>query len=130
MLRDAHAENIAWLPGERADIQELMRAMDLFVLPSIGEGISNTILEAMSSELAVIATNVGGNIELVKDGYNGKLVTPKNLVEMTAAIMAYYTNPELAASHGKAGRRQVIANFSMEAMVRSYTSVYDTILRQ
>ena len=64
MLREAGAEALAWLPGERADIPELMRAMDLFVLPSLGEGISNTILEAMSTGLPVVATRVGGNVEL------------------------------------------------------------------
>ena len=76
MLREAGAQSYAWLPGERADIPELMRTMDLFVLPSLGEGISNTILEAMSTGLPIVATRVGGNTELVKEECTGKLVPP------------------------------------------------------
>src|SRR5262249_30644882 len=64
LLRAAGAEPLAWLPGERADVPEIMRALDLFVLPSLAEGVSNTILEAMASGLPVVATRVGGNPEL------------------------------------------------------------------
>ena len=93
MLREAGAEALAWFPGERADIPELMRAMDLFVLPSLGEGISNTILEAMSTGLPVIATSVGGNVELVKEGHTGTLVPPDEPAAMAEAILEYYRNP-------------------------------------
>ena len=129
MLREAGAETLAWLPGERADIPELMRAMDLFVLPSLGEGISNTILEAMSSALPVVATKVGGNIELVKEGCTGKLVPPGALEMMAEAISVYYRNPELIDSHGKAAREQIESSFSMETMTSGYLEVYDKVLR-
>jgi sugar transferase (PEP-CTERM/EpsH1 system associated) len=129
MLREAGAETLAWLPGERADIPELMRAMDLFVLPSLGEGISNTILEAMSSGLPVVATKVGGNIELVKEGCTGKLVPPGALETMAEAISVYYRSPELLDSHGKAARKQIESRFSMEAMTNGYLEVYDKVLR-
>jgi glycosyltransferase involved in cell wall biosynthesis len=66
--------HLSWLPGERHDIAAIMRALDVFVLPSKNEGISNTILEALASGLPVIATAVGGNLELVEDGVNGMLV--------------------------------------------------------
>ena len=128
MLREAGAETLAWLPGERADIPELMRAMDLFVLPSLGEGISNTILEAMSSGLPVVATKVGGNIELVKEGCTGKLVPPGALETMAEAISVYYRSPELLDSHGKAARKQIESRFSMEAMTNGYLEVYDKVL--
>ena len=59
------------MPGERQDIPDLMRSFDLFVLPSEAEGISNTILEAMASGLPIVATEVGGNSELVKKGKTG-----------------------------------------------------------
>jgi sugar transferase (PEP-CTERM/EpsH1 system associated) len=68
MLRDAGAGDLAWMPGFRSDGPALYRTFDVFVLPSLREGISNTILEAMASELPVIATRVGGNPELVDDG--------------------------------------------------------------
>lgn len=128
MLREVGAKALAWLPGERSDIPELMRAMDLFVLPSLGEGISNTILEAMASGLPVVATRVGGNVELVKEALTGKLVPPGEPVSMANAISEYYKNPELLHSHGKAARQEIEAHFSMDAMVRGYLGVYDAVL--
>jgi len=130
MLREAGAEELAWLPGERADIPELMRAMDLFTLPSLGEGISNTILEAMASGLPVIATQVGGNVELVKEALTGKLVAPGKPEQMAKAILEYFRCPELLDSHGKAARQEIENRFSMEAMTESYLKVYDKVLRQ
>lgn len=130
MLRDAGAENLAWLPGERADIAALMRSMDLFVLPSLGEGISNTILEAMASGLPVVATDVGGNNELVKDGITGKLVPPAQ-PEMLADILQSYCNaPELRNSHGAAARQCIDSGFSMDAMSQGYLEIYDRVLRR
>jgi sugar transferase (PEP-CTERM/EpsH1 system associated) len=128
-LREAGAEDLAWFPGERADIPELMRAMDLFVLPSLGEGISNTILEAMSTGLPVVATRVGGNEELVQDSVTGTLVPAGSAIAMSAAILKYYTNPDLLDKHGKAGRRRIESSFSMESMTRGYLEVYDKILQ-
>ncbi|MEO6824503.1 MAG: TIGR03088 family PEP-CTERM/XrtA system glycosyltransferase [Nitrosospira sp.] len=128
MLREAGAEALAWFPGERADIPELMSAMDLFVLPSLGEGISNTILEAMATGLPVVATNVGGNVELVKEGLTGILVPPGVPAAMTEAILQYYRNPDLVVKHGKAARQQIEASFSMEAMTKGYLQVYDKAL--
>ena len=68
----------AWFAGERADVPEIMRGLDCFVLPSLAEGVSNTILEAMASGLPVVATRVGGNPELIEDGMTGTLVPPAN----------------------------------------------------
>jgi sugar transferase (PEP-CTERM/EpsH1 system associated) len=128
-LREAGAEGLAWFPGERADIPELMRAMDLFVLPSLSEGISNTILEAMSTGLPVVATRVGGNEELIQDDVTGALIPADSPTAMAAAILKYYTNPDLMHKHGRAGRRQIEASFSMEAMTQGYLKVYDKILQ-
>ena len=129
MLREAGAEALAWFPGERADIPELMNTMDLFVLPSLGEGISNTILEAMATGLPVVATNVGGNVELVKEGLTGILVPPGEPAAMAQAILQYHRNPDLIIKHGKAARQQIEASFSMEAMTNGYLQVYDKALR-
>ncbi len=129
MLREADAEALAWFPGERADIPQLMGAMDLFVLPSLGEGISNTILEAMATGLPVVATNVGGNVELVKEGLTGILVPPGEPAAMAEAILQYHGDPDLIIKHGKAARQQIEASFSMEAMTKAYLHVYDKALR-
>lgn len=128
MLRSAGAGELAWLPGERADIPQLMRTMDLFVLPSLGEGISNTILEAMSTGVPVVATAVGGNAELVTDGVTGMLVPPDEPSAMMRAILWYYRNPDLLAGHGRAARQKVETSFSIEAMTEGYIRVYDKAL--
>jgi sugar transferase (PEP-CTERM/EpsH1 system associated) len=128
LLRSAHMEELAWLPGERDDIPELMRAMDLFVLPSIREGISNTILEAMATGLPVIATKVGGNPELVVKDLTGTMVPPSDLFAMADAIRGYWLDPNRGATHGRNGRHRIESNFSMEAMVAGYLNVYDSVL--
>jgi len=106
-----------------------MRAMDLFVLPSLGEGISNTILEAMASGLPVIATAVGGNPELVSPGKTGALIPSADPEKMAQALLGYVSNPARMAKEGHAARAEVEARFSMEAMVSAYLGVYDQVLK-
>ncbi len=129
LVQKSGAERYVWFPGERKDIPELMGMMNLFVLPSLAEGISNTILEAMSSGLPVVATRVGGNSELVDDAVTGKLVTSGNEVELMEAILGYYSMPELSVLHGQSARQKIETQFSMQAMVSGYLSVYDRVLR-
>ncbi len=86
LLEEAGCADLAWLPGERGDVPDVLRGLDCFVLPSLAEGVSNTILEAMACGLPVIATDVGGNSELVDDGSTGILVPPGNVPALAAAI--------------------------------------------
>jgi sugar transferase (PEP-CTERM/EpsH1 system associated) len=117
-----------WLAGERADVPALMAGFDCFALPSRAEGISNTLLEAMASGLPVVATDVGGNRELVVDGQTGALVPPQDPAALAAALATYFRQPELARQHGAAGRARVEAEFSLESMVGSYLACYDRLL--
>jgi sugar transferase (PEP-CTERM/EpsH1 system associated) len=112
-----------WMPGEREDIAELLQGMDLFILPSIAEGISNTILEAMATGLPVIATRVGGNPELV-DEDTGMLVPPSDPDAMAAALGSYARDHDKARRHGKAARARVEREFSLTHMVAEYARVY------
>lgn len=128
LLKQANAEHLAWLPGSRDDIADLMRQFDVFALPSLGEGISNTILEAMACGLPVVATRVGGNRELVDTGITGTLVPPADPEAMAQALLTYFEDNTLVRSHGAAGRAKIEALFSMEAMVRGYMGVYDAVL--
>lgn len=128
LLEAANAAHLAWLPGERNDISEIMRGLDLFVLPSLREGISNTILEAMASGLPVVATRVGGNPELVVEGETGMLVPPSDPIAMAEAIRSYLHDPDKMVQHGRAGRKRAEEHFSMEAMVNGYLAVYDKVL--
>lgn len=128
LLLEADADSLAWLPGEREDVPDLMRAMDLFVLPSLREGISNTILEAMATGLPVIATNTGGNPEIVNPGETGELVPPLDPIAMAAAIASYFADPRRVADHGRNAREEAVCRFSMQAMVNGYLATYDGVL--
>ncbi|MDP2171343.1 MAG: TIGR03088 family PEP-CTERM/XrtA system glycosyltransferase [Rhodocyclaceae bacterium] len=129
LLEQAGVAELAWLPGERHDVPEILRGLDCFVLPSLGEGISNTILEAMASGLPVIATQVGGNPELVIEGQTGTLVPTSDPEALARALIDYASNPDHARATGRAGRAAVERRFSMEAMVAAYQGLYDRSCR-
>jgi sugar transferase (PEP-CTERM/EpsH1 system associated) len=125
VLADAGLRALAWLPGERADVPAVMRGLHTFALPSLAEGISNTILEAMASGLPVLATAVGGNADLVEEGTTGLLVPAGNVEAMARALGALADDRARAAAMGRAGRAVAEARFSLSAMVASYCAVYD-----
>ena len=127
MLAQAGASARAWLPGARNDVAQLMRSMDVFVLPSLAEGSSNTILEAMASGLPVVATAVGGNGELVQEGVTGTLVPPANPSALAAAILAFCHSSPVAAHQGMRARGVVIARHNLAAMAHDYLRVYDAV---
>jgi glycosyltransferase involved in cell wall biosynthesis len=127
LLHNAGATQLAWLPGEREDIPDLLRSLDIFTLPSIAEGISNTILEAMASGLPVVATRVGGNPELVDEGITGLLPPASDPAALAAALQTYLDHPALVARHGQAGRKKIESTFSMDAMVKGHLAVYDAV---
>jgi sugar transferase (PEP-CTERM/EpsH1 system associated) len=120
--------DVAWLAGARNDVPELMRAMDVFVLPSHNEGISNTILEAMASGLPVVAAAVGGNPELVVDGATGALWDDGEPLALQDALLRYLDDPGLRRAHGAAGATRVARHFSLDAMVNGYLDLYDELL--
>lgn len=130
LLREGQVEQYAWLPGARSDVPDLLNTLDVFVLPSLAEGVSNTILEAMASGLPVIATRVGGNVELVEEGRTGFLVPAADPPAMADAIRAYLDDRTLLATHGQAARKKVETEFSLDAMIEKYLSMYDGILAQ
>ena len=128
LLSEAGLAGLAWLPGERHDIADIMRALDVFVLPSLNEGISNTILEAQASGLPVMATRAGGNIELVEDAANGCLVAAGDAAGMAQALLSYLGARARIARQGGEARRRVEARFSIPAMAGAYMGVYEQVL--
>ena len=128
ILEAAGIAHLAWLPGERSDVDAVMRGLHAFALPSLAEGISNTILEAMASGLPVVATDVGGNAELVQHGLTGYIVPASNPQAMADRLVALATEPQQAQQMGQAGCQRVKDCFSMQAMVQTYQRVYDNQL--
>ena len=128
IIESAGLGKLAWLPGEREDVPELLRAIDIFVLPSLAEGISNTILEAMASGLPVVATDVGGNSELVEQGSTGFLVARGDPVALASTMLKYVDDPDLRRQHGVKARKLSEDRFSINAMVMRYQDLYDRLL--
>ena len=117
-----------WFAGMRVDVQEILCLFDVFVLPSLNEGISNTILEAMACGLPVIATDVGGNSELVKEGKTGSLVPAGDSEAIMRVLARYAEQPEQRRELGLAARAQVERQFSLDVMVARYSIVYRRLL--
>jgi sugar transferase (PEP-CTERM/EpsH1 system associated) len=118
----------AWLPGERTDVADYMRSLNCFVLPSLAEGISNTILEAMACALPVVATQVGGNADLVDNGASGLIAPSGDVDALATALLRLAQDPDRARAMGRAGRAIVERRFSMQAMVQAYHQLYDRLL--
>ncbi len=123
-IRRLDLTNQVHLLGERSDVPVLLKGFDIFVLPSIAEGMSNTILEAMATGLPVVATRVGGNPELVEDWVTGRLVPERDPIAISEALSDYLTDPVRRALDGKASRQRAIEHFSLERMMGSYRDLY------
>jgi len=117
-----------WLAGEQADVAALMQGFDCFVLSSLAEGISNTILEAMATRLPIVATRVGGNGELIESGMTGTLVPPADPAALADALLGYFCDPAMARRHAKTARRFAETHFSLARMVGDYCRLYETAL--
>jgi len=130
LLKSENAEQLAWLPGAREDIADVLRGLDIFVLPSLAEGISNTILEAMASGLPVIATNVGGNAHLIDNGTTGLIVPKQNSIALASAIETYGQDYGLRVEHATKGLQRIKDNFSLDNMVAEYISMYERVCLQ
>lgn len=125
---DAHGvRDLAWLPGARHDIPGVLRGFDVFALPSLGEGVSNTILEAMATGMPVVATRVGANADLVDDGITGRLVAPSDSAALATAIVDYALDPASALAHGRAGRLRAEQRFSLHRMLDRYHRLYTAL---
>jgi|SoiMethySBSTD1v2_1073268.scaffolds.fasta_scaffold468637_2 glycosyltransferase involved in cell wall biosynthesis len=114
----------------RTDIPELLKTADVFVLPSLYEGLPLTVLEAMAAAKPVVATAVGGTDEAVVDGVTGILVPPADPAALSAAIRRILDDPDTAARLGAAGRTRVVSTFSTRRMIRATEQVYEELFQE
>lgn len=115
--------------NSRNDIPEMLHALDVVVSPSLSEGFSNAILEAMAAGKPVIATRVGGSPEQIIDGVTGLLVPPQDAGAIAQALLRLLRSPGLRREMGTAAQRHVQENFSVAIMTRNHTRLYDDLLR-
>ena len=117
--------------GATDGVGEMLNAMDIFVLPSLMEGMSNTLLEAMAVGLPVVATRVGGNPEVLAEGMCGYLFTPQDTTELADLLRILVNNQQLRKNCGCAARERAVAVFSLASMVKRYRDLYiDLLMKQ
>jgi glycosyltransferase involved in cell wall biosynthesis len=116
--------------GFRADVPELLSEASVSVLPSLSEGLSNTLLESMAAGVPAVATTVGGNPELIEDGSSGLLVPPRDAGALARAMVAILGDRDLARTLGEEAKRRVVEHFSLERMVRETEDLYLGLLER
>lgn len=116
--------------GERVDIPELLQTMDVFVLTSQYEGLSNAIMEAMAAGLPVVTTDVGGNKELVINGATGFLCTDNDAKSLADKVISLMNDKSEAIRMGNNGRKRIINGFGIEKMVKETENIYLTLIKQ
>ena len=110
--------------GYRADAARYLSAMDLFVMPSVEEGLGTSLLDAQAAGVPVVATRSGGIPEAIHDGVTGRIVAPAQPSELAQAILALVRDPELRSRMGRAGRTWVEDGFTADRMIDETLGIY------
>lgn len=113
--------------GQRSDINELLAISDIFVLPSLTEGMPVTILEAMAMQKPILATNVGGIPEMIQNGSNGILIESKNTNALISALSGMITNNDMRRCLGQKAKETAQDQFRLEIMIRNYEELYKNL---
>ena len=116
--------------GFRNDVAELLRAADVFTLTSLSEGLSVALLEAAASGLPIVATDVGGNREIVNPPECGLIVPPRDPRALAAAYLQLLRDPATCAQIGTRARARIIDQFSLQRMVEEYSRLYKQLLTE
>jgi sugar transferase (PEP-CTERM/EpsH1 system associated) len=128
LVRELGLEGTVAFRGHRDDVEDALAGADVFVLASTTEGISLTLLEAMAAALPIVATDVGGNREVVVPGETGWLVPPRSPPALAEALLSAIRDRERERAFGAAGRRRVETLFDLRLTVRRYESLYREVL--
>ncbi len=130
MIRELGLAGRVVLRGSVADVPAFLGKLDVAVLCSRSEGLSNAVLEYMAAGRAIVATAVGGNSQLIEDGVNGVLVPPGDAGRLADALAGLLSDPTRAARLGAAARRRVSERYSMEARARRFETFYEGLFPQ
>ena len=127
--QDLNISHCVLFAGPVDDPAEHLRAADVFVLPSVAEGMSNSLLEAMATGLPCVASNIGGNTDLIVEGREGLLIDPRDPRALATAILGLLGDPGAARAMGAAARRKVEGRYGIGAVVDDYVGIYRRLLR-
>lgn len=117
------SDNIVFL-GERRDLPEVLRAFDMFIFPSLREGMPGALMEAMAAGLPIVATHIVGVDELIQDEENGLLVTPANSKEIADCVLRLLQDSKLSSRLGENARKTIENDFTVEKMAERLDEVY------
>lgn len=129
-IDELNLEESVFLKGYCANVKDYLPAFDLMALPSITEGLSNALLESAATGLPLIATDVGGNPEVVKNGINGQLVPAENAIALAKALTSYFPSTTHYADAAKASRTLAEDNFSLNKMLQTYNALFERLSGQ
>lgn len=121
------SERVIFL-GHQEDVRPYLQASDVFALPSLAEGMANSLLEAMATGLPCVGTRVGGIVDLIMDGISGLLVEPGDAHRLAEAILRLLQDPDLATKLGVAARRTMERGYSIEQVAEQYVKLYQEML--
>jgi glycosyltransferase involved in cell wall biosynthesis len=128
LIRRHHLEGSVWLLGEKGEIPSWLSAFDLYCLPSLWEGLPNSLLEAMALGLAVVASAVDGVPEAVTSGKDGLLVPPAKPAALASALKMLSNDPGKRAAFGAAAKAAVSERFTLRRMIGEYERAYENVL--
>lgn len=126
-VRRAGLERAVRFLGFRRDVPDLLQTLDLFVLPSLSEGLPLSLLEAMAAGKPVVATDVGGNKEVIEDGVTGYLLPPRRPDLLAERLIALLENPHVGRAIGAKAQAAIQERFSLETMVQQYERLFHAI---
>ncbi len=129
-IKNANLEKNFLLLGFRNDIADLLPAYDMYVLPSLFEGLPNQVLEAMSCGKGVIATAVDGTVEAVVEGETGFLVPSKDSASLAKALLNVLENRQLFSKFGESSRKRIEQNFTIEQEIQKFEALFDSLYAQ
>jgi glycosyltransferase involved in cell wall biosynthesis len=119
--------DVVTLAGQQSDMPAIYASMDIFVLPSLNEGLPMTLLEAMAASLPVVATRVGAVPTVIRDGETGLVIEPADESALVRAITALLANPELCRRLARGARAHVAQNYTAAAMIQRYRELYQVV---
>jgi glycosyltransferase involved in cell wall biosynthesis len=127
IARDGLQKNVT-LAGPKTDMPAVYAAMDIFVLPSLNEGLPMTVLEAMAASRPIVATRVGAIPSVIRHGETGLLVNPRDTAGLKDALARLLTDPELCRRMGAQARDWVGRHYTSDAMALQYRLMYDEVV--